>query len=42
VRGASDVVLSRGSVVVRDGAFMGRKGHGQFLRRGTAEYARLA
>ena len=42
VRGGSDVVLSRGSVVVRDGAFTGRKGHGQFLKRGTADYARLA
>ena len=35
VQGASDVVLSRGSVVVRDGQFTGRKGYGQFLKRGT-------
>jgi dihydropyrimidinase len=42
IQGASDVVLSRGSVVVRNGEFTGRKGHGQFLRRGTADYARLA
>ena len=28
VQGASQVVLSRGSVVVRDGEFTGRKGHG--------------
>jgi len=40
VQGASDVVLSRGSVVVRDGAFTGRKGHGQFVKRGTADFVR--
>jgi len=42
VKGGSDVVMSRGSVVVRDGEFTGRKGHGQFVRRGLADYARLA
>jgi dihydropyrimidinase len=42
VTGASDVVLSRGSIVVRDGEFTGRKGHGQFVKRATADYARLA
>ena len=42
VQGASDIVLSRGSVVVRDGEFTGRKGHGQFLKRGLADYARMA
>jgi dihydropyrimidinase len=36
VQGGSDVVLSRGSVIVRDGKFTGRKGHGQFLRRGLS------
>ena len=36
VQGGSDVVLSRGSVIVRDGEFTGRKGHGQFLRRGLS------
>ena len=40
--GRSDVVLSRGSVVVRDGEFTGRKGHGRFVKRATADYARLA
>src|SRR6478609_9270288 len=30
VRGGSDVVLSRGSVIVRDGTFTGLKGHGRF------------
>ena len=42
VQGASDVVMSRGTVVVRDGTFSGRKGHGQFIPRATADYARLA
>jgi dihydropyrimidinase len=42
VQGASDVVLSRGSVVVRNGEFTGRKGHGRFLKRGLADYARMA
>jgi dihydropyrimidinase len=42
IQGASDVVMSRGSVVVRDGEFTGTKGHGRFLKRGTADYARLA
>jgi len=42
VQGRSDVVLSRGSVIVRDGEFTGRKGHGKFLKRATADYARMA
>jgi dihydropyrimidinase len=42
VQGASDVVLSRGSVIVRDGAFTGQKGHGRFVKRSTADHARLA
>jgi dihydropyrimidinase len=41
VQGASDVVLSRGSVVVRDGEFTGRKGHGKFIKRSTADYVRM-
>jgi dihydropyrimidinase len=40
VQGGSDVVLSRGAVVIRDGAFTGRKGNGKFLKRGTAEFVR--
>jgi dihydropyrimidinase len=40
VQGASDVVLSRGSVIVRDGKFSGRKGHGKFVKRATADFAR--
>ena len=42
VQGRSDVVLSRGSVIVRDGEFTGRKGAGKFVKRSTADYARLA
>jgi dihydropyrimidinase len=42
VRGRSDIVLSRGSVIVRDGAFTGRKGHGRFLKRAPADYARMS
>jgi dihydropyrimidinase len=42
VQGASDVVMSRGSVVVQDGELKGRKGHGQFVKRAPADYARLA
>jgi dihydropyrimidinase len=42
VQGASDVVLSRGTVIVRDGEFTGRKGHGRFVKRAVADHARLA
>jgi dihydropyrimidinase len=42
VQGGSDIVLSRGSVIVRDGQFTGRKGHGRFVRRAPADYARMA
>ena len=40
VQGRSDVVLSRGKVVVEKGEFTGRKGDGRFLKRAPAEYAR--
>src|SRR5207249_12227369 len=33
VRGVSEIVLSRGSVVVEDGAFKGKAGEGRFLKR---------
>ena len=42
VQGGSDVVLSRGSVIVRNGEFTGRKGAGRFVKRSTADYARMA
>jgi dihydropyrimidinase len=40
VVGGSDVVLSRGTVVARDGAWVGPKGHGRFVKRGLADFAR--
>src|SRR5215217_5555122 len=39
VQGASDIVLSRGSVVVRNGEFTGSKGNGRFVKRAPAAYA---
>jgi dihydropyrimidinase len=33
VRGAVRSTLVRGSFVVRDGAFVGRRGHGTFVKR---------
>jgi dihydropyrimidinase len=42
VQGGSDIVLSRGSVIVRDGEFTGRRGHGRFVRRAAADHARLS
>ncbi len=37
IDGAVDTVLSRGSVVMSDGAFRGRAGHGRFVRRGLSD-----
>src|SRR5215218_9311684 len=42
VQGGSDVVMSRGAVVVRDGEFTGKQGAGRFIKRATADYARMA
>ena len=42
VTGRSDIVLSRGTVIVRNGEFTGRKGHGRFVKRSPADFARLA
>ncbi len=36
VTGVVETVLSRGQVVVENGSFVGRKGHGQFVRRARA------
>ena len=36
VRGAVRTVLLRGEVIVRDGAFIGRRGSGRFLERSLA------
>jgi dihydropyrimidinase len=38
VAGRVDTVISRGTVVVRDRAFLGPKGHGQYLKRGQSQY----
>jgi dihydropyrimidinase len=35
VTGVSDIVISRGKVVIEDGKFVGRAGSGAFLRRAT-------
>ena len=40
VRGGSDVVMSRGTIVVRDGEWTGPAGHGRFIKRSPADYAR--
>jgi dihydropyrimidinase len=42
VQGRSDIVMSRGSVIVRNGEFTGRKGYGRFIKRSAADFARLA
>ena len=42
VQGRSDIVLSRGTVIVRDGTFTGRKGHGRFVKREPADFARMS
>jgi dihydropyrimidinase len=38
VRGHVDTVISRGTVIVADGNYHGRKGHGRYLRRGLSSY----
>jgi dihydropyrimidinase len=35
VKGKPTVVLSRGEVIVQDGKFLGKKGRGRFLKRGS-------
>jgi dihydropyrimidinase len=42
VRGRSDVVISRGAVIVRNDEFTGSKGHGRFVKRATADFARMS
>jgi len=42
VQGGSDIVLSRGRVIVEDGEWNGARGHGRFLKRGPADHARIA
>jgi len=38
ITGRVETVLSRGSVVIADGAFHGREGHGKFLSRELSQY----
>jgi dihydropyrimidinase len=38
IDGHVDTVISRGSVVIDDNAYVGTKGHGQFLKRGLSQY----
>jgi dihydropyrimidinase len=38
IAGRVDTVISRGEVIVADGAYHGRKGRGQYLRRGLSSY----
>ncbi len=38
ITGKVETVLSRGSVVIADGAFHGREGHGKFLTRELSQY----
>jgi dihydropyrimidinase len=38
IDGHVDTVISRGTVVIADNAYLGTKGHGQFLKRGLSQY----
>jgi dihydropyrimidinase len=38
VDGKADTVISRGSVIIEGDSYVGRKGHGQFLKRGLSQY----
>jgi dihydropyrimidinase len=38
ITGGVSTVLARGSVVVADGEFHGREGHGRFLSRELSQY----
>ena len=40
IQGGSDIVISRGTFVWRNGEFVGKKGHGQFLKRDLADWVR--
>jgi dihydropyrimidinase len=40
VKGQVKTVLSRGTVVIEDEQYVGRKGYGQFLRRGLNGFLR--
>ena len=38
IDGKVDTVLSRGAIVIQDDQYIGRKGHGQFVKRGLSQY----
>jgi dihydropyrimidinase len=38
IDGKVDTVWSRGAVVIANDAYVGRKGHGQFVKRGLSQY----
>ncbi|MFF0903517.1 UNVERIFIED_CONTAM: dihydropyrimidinase [Kocuria sp. CPCC 205316] len=38
IDGHVDTVISRGTVLVDGGRYLGRKGHGRYVRRGTSQY----
>src|SRR5260370_36080112 len=38
IDGGVETVLSRGPVVIANGAYTGRRGHGRFLKRGLSQY----
>ncbi|SDS93828.1 dihydropyrimidinase [Microlunatus soli] len=38
IDGHVDLVLSRGAVLIDDGAYVGRKGHGRYLKRDLSQY----
>ena len=40
IDGKVDTVLSRGTVVIENDQYVGRKGHGQFVKRGLSQYLR--
>ena len=42
IQGTSEVVMSRGTVIVRNGEFSGRPGYGKFLKRGRNDFVRMA
>ena len=38
IDGHVDVVLSRGTVIVDESGYIGKAGHGQYLKRGLSQY----
>ena len=38
IDGKVDTVLSRGAIVIQNDQYIGRKGHGQFVKRGLSQY----